>query len=75
MTNNSSTLRIVAYEQSYDGVDDITYTPPESLFDRYYFLANSQQNHFLFPMKQFHADHGFMSLNHHLREQGGYCAV
>ena len=37
MTNDSCILWIGAYEQSYDGADEITYIPPERLFDRDYF--------------------------------------
>ena len=53
------------------------YTPPDICFDRYYVLAKSQQTHYLLPVKQFNADHRFMSLNRHLREQavGLYGAV
>ena len=59
MINDSST------EQPYEGADE------KELFQsiRYYFLANPQQNHFLLPMKQYHADHRFTSLNRHLPEQ------
>ena len=57
MTNVSCIIWIGAYEQSYDGADEITHIPPERLFDRDYLLARSQQNHFFLPMKQFHAGH------------------
>ena len=70
-TNDSSCkLWIGAYEQSNEVAGEITYIPPERLFDRDNCLARSQQNHFLLPMKQFHADHLFTSLNRHLWEQG-----